>query len=95
MTEQNSYYNNAKTRTSVALTKPGGPEERTIATLMNTCNALATRYRNDSVMVQAVEHVGAAIIVLLNDDTGRIDQGIADQMVRDIVESAGGDPDAL
>lgn len=82
-------------RTAAALENPETPQERTLSTLIGTLNELATRYTDDSVMVHAVENLGSAIIVLLNDDTGRIDQAMADSMVRDAVGRAGGDPDEL
>lgn len=95
MTSQPNYHRDAKLRTTMALAVPEGPEERTISTLMDTLVELAEWHKDDTVLVQAVEHVGSAIIVLLNGEVGRLDQGIVDTKVRAIVEFAGGDPDGL
>ena len=77
------------------LLDPASPEERTISTLLSELGRLADRWKNDYVMVSAVEHLGSAIIALLNGDVGRLDHGKTDSKVRAIVESAGGDPDEL
>lgn len=95
MAEQRNYNADAKTRTNMALMVPETPEEKSIADLMATMTTLAERHKDDSVLVSAVEHVGSAIIVLLNGEVGRLDQGIVDAKVRAVVEYAGGDPDGL
>lgn len=95
MAEQRNYNLDAKTRTNTALMVPETPEEKTIAHLMATLTDLAERHKDDTVLVQAVEHVGSAIIVLLNGEVGRLDQGIVDTKVRAVVEYAGGDHDSL
>lgn len=81
-----------KQRHVEGLLQPASPEERTISNLLSELGRLADRYKDDSVMVSAVEQLGSAIIVLLNGEVGRLDQGSIDSKVRQIVESAGGDP---
>lgn len=80
-----------KDRHRAAVAHPTTPEEQTIVTLMGELENLAARYPEDYVMVPAIEKLASAIIVLLNADTGRLDQGMIDLAVRKIVERAGGD----
>lgn len=84
-----------KTRHASALLLPRTPEERTISNLFTELGVLADRYRNDSVMLRAVQHVGSAIIILLNGEIGGVDQASMDKQVRDTVTRAGGDADEL
>ena len=84
-----------KTRHAAALLLPQTPEERTISNLFHELTVLADRYKDDSVMIQAAEHVGSAIISLLNGDVGRLDQSSMDKQVRDTINRAGGDGDAV
>jgi len=86
---------NTKTRHAAALLLPQTPEERTISNLFHELTVLSDRYKNDSVMIQAAEHVGSAIIALLNGDVGRLDQASMDKQVRDTINRAGGDGDAV
>lgn len=74
---------------------PEGENETTIVNLFGELTRLADRYDGDRVMVKAVEHVGSAIITLLNDDVGRLDLGAVDKQVRDVVDRAGGDSSDL
>jgi hypothetical protein len=85
----------ALTRHAKAMLAPEGPHETTIAALYTELVRLADRYKGDRVMVAAVEHLGAAIIVLTNGEVGRLDQGAIDKTVRDAVRGAGGDEQNL
>lgn len=85
----------SKTRHAAALLLPNTPEERTISNLFHEMTVLADRYKDDYVMVTAVEQVGSAIITLLNGNVGRIDQSSMDKQVRDTVTRAGGNSDEL
>jgi hypothetical protein len=87
--------NDSKTRHAAALLLPNTPEERTISNLFHELTILADRYHDDSVMLPAVEHVGSAIITLLNGAVHRIDQGSMDKQVRDTVQRAGGDGNGI
>lgn len=80
-----------KERHRAAVARPESPEEQTLVTLMGELESLAKRYPEDYVMIPAIEHLASAIIILLNADTGRLDQGMTDAAVRKIVERAGGD----
>ena len=83
------------TRHAKALLDPESREERTFSILFTQLSELADRHRNDSVLITAVEHLGSAIIRLLDGPTGRIDQGAMDKQVRDVVRRAGGDEQEL
>lgn len=82
-------------RTQQALTAPETEEERSISRLLNEMRLLGERHKDDYVLVTAVEHIGSAIIVLLNGEVGRLEQGTVDKLVRDLVETAGGDSSEL
>lgn len=84
-----------KTRHAAALLLPTTPGERTISNLFHEMTVLADRYKDDTVMLPAVEHIGSAILTLLNGEVGRIDQPSMDKQVHDTVSRAGGDTDAL
>lgn len=77
------------------LMAPAGPEERSISTLLSELGRLADRLQGDAVMMPAVEHLGSAIIVLLDGGAGRLDQSSVDRKVREIVAKAGGNSDEL
>ena len=79
----------------MALLAPVTPEEQTLSNLFTELTVIADRYKDDAVMVPAVEQLGTAIITLLNGDTGRIDQSYLDKQVADTVLRAGGDPNGL
>lgn len=85
----------AITRHAKALLEPEGPHEASIANLFTELSRLADRWKDDSVMITAVEHLGSCIIGLLNGEVGRIDQGAMDKQVRDVVRRAGGDEQEL
>jgi hypothetical protein len=85
----------ALTRHALAMLHPEGPHEQTLSHLFSELSRLSDRYKNDVVMVAAVEKLGSAIITLLNGEVGRIDQGALDKQVRDVVRGAGGDDNNL
>lgn len=87
--------NDSKTRHAAALLLPSTPEERTISNLFHELTVLADRHKDDSVMLKAVEHLGSAIIALLNGAVHRIDQASMDKQVRNTVTDAGGEGDDL
>lgn len=87
--------NDSKTRHAAALLLPNTPEERTVSNLFHELTVIADRYKDDSVMLAAVEKLGSAIITLMNGAVHRIDQGSMDKQVRDTVNRAGGDGDGL
>lgn len=87
--------NDSKTRHAAALLLPNTPEERTISNLFHELTVLSDRYKDDSVMIEAVEQLGSVIITLMNGAVHRIDQGSMDKQVRDTVTRAGGDGDVL
>lgn len=76
-----------------ALMEPATDQEKSISNLLGELSRLADRYKNDAVMLPAVEHVGHAVLVLLNGGVDRLDQGTVDRKVHDIVTRAGGDLD--
>lgn len=82
-------------RTYDALANPDTAEEQSISDLLRELDILARRNKDDYVLVKAVEHIGSAIIVLLDGPIGRLDQGTVDRMVRDTVKMAGGDSSEL
>jgi hypothetical protein len=84
-----------KTRHAAALLLPNTPEERSISNLFSELTVLADRYKNDSVMLGAVESLGSAILRLLDGDVGRIDQSSMTKQVTDTVTRAGGDYNVL
>lgn len=84
-----------KARHDAAMQNPQTPEEHMLVELTYRLDILAHRYKDDAAMIPAVEKLGSAIIALLNDNTGRLDQGLLDAHVRSEVESAGGDSDEL
>lgn len=85
----------SKTRHAAALLLPSTPEERTISNLFHELTVLADRYKNDTVMLASVQHVGSAIIRLLDGNVGRIDQSSMTKQVSDTVNRAGGDSNEL
>jgi len=82
-------------RHAQAMLHPETPEEQTLVVLYTELAKIGDRHKDDYVLVKAAEALGSAIIVLLNGDTGRIDQASLDKMVRDVVERAGGDSSEL
>jgi len=93
--DMSSNIDTAITRHAKALLEPEGPHETTLANLFVELARLADRWKGDSVMITAVEHLGSAIIRLLDGPVGRMDQGAMDKQVRDIVRRAGGDEQEL
>lgn len=84
--------NSYKTRHATAMLMPEGEHEQSIANLIGELSRVADRYKGDRVMVPAVvEPLAKSIIGLCNGTMGRLDQGLVDKQVREIVESAGGD----
>lgn len=84
-----------KARHNAAMQNPQTPEENMLVELTYRLDILANRYKDDAAMIPAVEKLGSAIISLLNDNTGRLDQGLLDAHVRAEVAAAGGDTDDL
>ena len=87
--------NDYRQRHAAALLLPQTPEELTFSNLFHELTVLADRYKNDSVMLPAVEQVGSALITLLNGEVGRIDQSAMVKQIEDTVRRAGGDPNGL
>jgi hypothetical protein len=82
-------------RHAEAMLAPQGDDEATLVNLFRELTVLADRYQNDGFMVQAVENLASAIIVLLNGPLGRIDQSSLNKQVEDTVRRAGGNVDNL
>lgn len=85
----------SRTRHANALLMPATPEERTLSRLFVELGIIADRYKDDSVMLRAVESLGATLMRLLDGDTGRVDQSHLRKQIEDTITRAGGDLDAL
>lgn len=93
--ESEAMFQSALSRHADAMFDPQSPQERRITTLYTELVKLCDEHPNDPHVVEAVEHLGSAIIALINLGVDRLDQQAVDKMVRDAVRRAGGDPDGL
>lgn len=93
--EGEAMFQSAMTVHTEAMLAPQTDSERSIVTLYTELVQLADRWPNDPNAIPAIEHLGAAIIGLLDLGCDRLDQTSVDKMVRDAVQRAGGDPDGL
>lgn len=84
-----------KQRHADAMLSPMGEDEQLLVHMFQSLTRLTDQHPDDSQSKSAIEDLGSAIIQMLNFDTGRLDQGMLGQQVRDTVERAGGDPDEL
>ncbi len=78
-----------------AMLAPEPPVETSIATLVTELTRIADRFKDDGVMLDAVEKLGAAIMSLTEGGTGRLDKDAITKQVKDIVRRAGGDTHGL
>jgi len=93
--EGEAMFQSAMTVHANAMLAPESSQERRITTLYTELVKLADEHPGDPHVVDAVEHLGSAIISLVNLGVDRLDQSSVDKMVRDAVRRAGGDADAL
>lgn len=93
--ESEAMFQSALSQHASAMLAPESPQERRITTLYTELITLADQHKDDPHVVDAVEHIGAAIISLINLGVDRLDQSSIDKMVRDAVNRAGGDGDAI
>ena len=78
------------------LMTPADEHERSISTLLSELGRLSDRFKDDTVMVQGVvQPLASSILGLLDGPTGRLDQVSTDRKVRQMVDAAGGDSNAL
>jgi hypothetical protein len=82
-------------RHAAALLAPLSEDERNFSELFGVMSRLADQWKDDRVILPAIEKIGSAIIRLLDGPIGRIDQADMRKMVEDTVSRAGGDLDAL
>jgi hypothetical protein len=76
------------------MTNPETEEEAIIANLYDKLARLCVRYRNDRVLLPAIEGLGTVILrVAENGTPGRVDPITLGQQVRALVRRAGGDAD--
>jgi hypothetical protein len=78
-----------------AMLAPEPPVETSIVTLITELTRIADRFKDDGVMLDAVEKLGAAITSLIEGGTGRFDKDAVIKQVKDIVRRAGGDTNGL
>lgn len=78
-----------------AMLAPEPPVETSIVTLITELTRIADRFKDDGVMLDAVEKLGAAITSLIEGGTGRFDRDAVIKQVKDIVKRAGGDTNGL
>lgn len=93
--EGEAMFQSAMTVHLEAMLAPQSETEQTIVTLYTELAQLSDRHPGDPVALPAIEHLGSAIIGLLDLGCDRLDQSSIDKMVRDAVQRAGGDPDGL
>lgn len=93
--ESEAMFQSALDQHATAMLSPESQQEQRITVLYTELVKLGDAHPNDPNVVEAVEHIGAAIITLLDLGCDRLDQSSVDKMVRDAVRRAGGDPDGL
>jgi hypothetical protein len=93
--EDEAMFQSALSLHASAMLSPESEQEQRITTLYTELVKLGDAHPNDPNVVDAVEHIGAAIIALLDLGCDRLDQSSVDKMVRDAATRAGGNADAL
>lgn len=78
-----------------AMLAPEPPIETSIATLVTELTRIADRFKDDGVMLDAVEKLAGAIMSLIEGGVGRFDKSAVIKQVKDIVSRAGGDTNGL
>lgn len=78
-----------------AMLAPEPPVETSIVTLITELTRIADRFKDDGVMLDAVEKLAGAIMSLIEGGVGRFDKDAVIKQVKDIVRRAGGDTNGL
>lgn len=78
-----------------AMLAPEPPVETSIVTLITELTRIADRFKDDGVMLDAVEKLASAIMALIEGGTGRFDKDAVIKQVKDVVRRAGGDTNGL
>jgi hypothetical protein len=93
--EGEAMFQSALSQHAEAMLAPKSEQERRITVLYTELVKLADAHQGDPHVVEAIEHLGSAIIALINLGVDRLDQSSIDKSVRDAVQRAGGDADDL
>lgn len=93
--EGEAMFQSAMTRHAEAMLEPKTDRDKSVVVLYTELTRLSDRHHQDPTVIPAIEHLGAAIIGLMDVGLDHLDQSSVDKMVRDVVKRAGGDPDAL
>lgn len=78
-----------------AMLAPEPPVETSIVTLITELTRIADRFKDDGVMLDAVEKLAGAIMSLIEGGVGRFDKDAVIKQVKDVVRRAGGDTNGL